>query len=108
MTPPLAAGAYPLEVAQPEGTTLLSNAFTYRQLSKVAPRAPGGSQRPALRIPFVIDSQESRTNLGINNLGGAVASVQISLVDGNGLLIAEMLRRFRHSGCGRSTILPVF
>lgn len=90
LTPPLAAGIYPLEVVQAEGAALLSNAFTYRQLSKVAPRGAGGSQRPALRIPFVIDSPESRTNLGINNLGGSMASVQISLVDGNGLLIAEM------------------
>ncbi len=44
---------------------------------------------PVLRIPFVVDSQEFRTNLGINNLGGVVAVVQISLVDHNGLLIAQ-------------------
>ena len=90
LTPPLAAGTYSLEVVQPDGTTtLLPNAFTYLQLTKVAPRTPTASQPPVWRIPFVVDSPESRTNLGINNVGGVTAAVQISLVDHHGLLIAQ-------------------
>ena len=36
-----------------------------------------------------MDSPEFRTNLGINNVGGVTATVQISLVDHHGLLIAQ-------------------
>ena len=90
LTPPLAAGTYSLEVVQPDGkATLLPNAFTYLQLSKVAPSTPTTSQSPVWRIPFVVDSPEFRTNLGINNVGGVMAAVQISLVDHHGLLLAR-------------------
>ena len=108
VTAPLAAGAYSLEVVQSEGTTLLANAFTYRQLAKVTPRAPGGSQRPALRIPFVIDSQESRTNLGINNLGVQPRLCRSLWSMATVCSSQKRLPPFRRSGCCKSTTLPVF
>ena len=90
LTPPLAPGTYPLEVVQTDGTsTLLPDAFTHLQLNKVALRTPSTSQSPVWRIPSVVDSPETRTNLGINNLGAMTAAVQISLVDHHGLLIAQ-------------------
>src|SRR5262249_12877744 len=89
-TAPLAAGTYSLEVVQPDGTTVLvPNAFTYVQLPKFAPRTSPASQSSVWRIPFFVDSPEFRTNLGINNVGSETAAVQISLVDNNGLLIAQ-------------------
>jgi len=89
-TPALAAGIYPLEVVQPDGTTShLADAFTVVQLSKVSLSTPTGSLSQVWRIPSVMDSAEFRTNLGINNLGGVVASVQISLVDPQGSLMVR-------------------
>ena len=41
-----------------------------------------------LRIPFVVDSSEFRTNLGVNNLSGETATVTLHLLDNNGLEIA--------------------
>jgi len=90
LTPPLVAGIYSLEVLQPDGTTtVIPNAFTYVEVTKFVPRPPTASQSPIWRIPFVVDSPEFRTNLGINNVGGVLATVQISLVDDHGLLIAQ-------------------
>jgi putative Ig domain-containing protein/IPT/TIG domain-containing protein len=83
-TGPHTEGAVEISVAQSDGTTFrTSNAFTYRQFPK-AFAGPG-----AWRIPFVVDSLEFRTNLGINNLNAEAAAVSISLVDNNGLLIAK-------------------
>ena len=41
-----------------------------------------------LRIPFVVDSSEFRTNLGVNNLSEETATVALHLLDNNGLEIA--------------------
>jgi hypothetical protein len=90
LTPPLVAGIYSLEMVQPDGTTtVIPNAFTYVEVTKFVPRTPTAPQLPVWRIPFVVDSPEFRTNLGINNVGSLMAAVQISLVDNNGLLIAQ-------------------
>jgi hypothetical protein len=67
-------------------TTLLPNAFTQLQLNKFAPGTttnPRSGEFLCRRFP------ETRTNLGINNVGGVTAAVQISLVDRHGLLIAQ-------------------
>jgi len=83
-TGPHAEGSVEVSVAQSDGTTIRTpNAFTYRQFPKVV-AGPG-----AWRIPFVVDSAEFRTNLGVNNLSDESAAVAISLVDNNGLLIAK-------------------
>lgn len=86
-----AAGTYDVTVTLPDGTVLtLPQAFTYRALTAVTPRQPGtGSTLPAWRIPYVVDSESFRTNLGINNLAAGNANVSVSLVDNNGLLVAK-------------------
>jgi hypothetical protein len=83
-TGPHAEGLVEVSVSQPDGTIIRTpSVFTYRQFPKVV-AGPG-----ACRIPFVVDSAEFRTNLGINNLSDQAAAVSISLVDNNGLLIAR-------------------
>ncbi|MCI0625520.1 MAG: IPT/TIG domain-containing protein [Acidobacteria bacterium] len=105
LTPPLATGTYSLEVLQPDGkVTLVPDAFTYVQLTEFAPRTTHAAQAQLWRIPFVVDSPDVRTNLGINNVGSVTATVQISLVDHQGLLIAKTstmvppfgMRQFNH------------
>jgi hypothetical protein len=92
-TGPHAEGAVEVSVTQSDGTTIrTSNAFSYRQFPKVV-AGPG-----AWRIPFVVDSSEFRTNLGINNLSEEAAAASISLVDTNGLLIAKKLATIPANG----------
>ena len=78
------SGVVELTVIQADGTSdTLANAFTYRDLPK-ASALPG-----ALRIPFVVDNDEFRTNLGVNNLGDQMANTTVSLVDSNGFLLGQ-------------------
>jgi hypothetical protein len=80
------SGAVELTIVKADGTSnTLANAFTYRDLPKVS--AAPGSQR----IPFVIDNDEFRTNLGINNLGDQMATTTVSLVDSNGFLLGQKI-----------------
>jgi len=90
LTPPLAGGTYSVEVVQPNGEiALVSQGFTYLQLTQFKPMTPTSSPAPIWRIPFVVDTPEVRTNLGINNVGSVTAAVKISLVDYHGFLIAQ-------------------
>ena len=80
------SGTVELTIIQADGTSnTLSNAFTYRDLAKVS--AAPGSQR----IPFVVDNDQFRTNLGVNNLGDQMATTTISLIDSNGFLLGQKI-----------------
>ena len=80
------SGTVELTIIQADGTSdTLANAFTYRDLPKVS--AAPGSQR----IPFVIDNDQFRTNLGVNNLGDQMATTTVSLVDSNGFLLGQKI-----------------
>ena len=79
-----AAGAVDLTLTRADGTVVtIQNGYTYRLLEKAAARPED------LRIRFISDTREFRSNLGINNLAGQLASVRVSLVDNNGLLITQ-------------------
>ena len=56
----------------------------YKSAPEVPPTKPGYKR---LRIPFVIDTTQFRTNLGINNLGATEATVEILMSDSNGKLV---------------------
>ena len=78
------SGAVELTVIQADGTgDTLASAFTYRELPKVS--VSSGTSR----IPFVVDNEEFRTNLGVNNLGDQMATTTVSLVDSNGFLLGR-------------------
>jgi hypothetical protein len=83
ITGPHSAGTVDVEATQPGGTSALAGGYSYRSLPVVSPQAG------ALRIPFVVDTSEFRTILGVNNLSNQPAQVTISLVDNNGLLVAQ-------------------
>ena len=53
----------------------------YKELPAAAP-VTGTIKR--LRIPFVVDSSQFRTNLGVNNLEGQTATVTLRLMDNSG------------------------
>jgi hypothetical protein len=55
--------------------------FNYRDIPSTQPPLAGKSR---MRIPFVVDTKEFRTNLGINNLGNTEATVDLLLVNRNG------------------------
>ena len=55
--------------------------FNYREFPPTQPPLAGKSR---IRIPFVVDTKEFRTNLGINNLGDTEATVDLLLVNRNG------------------------
>lgn len=77
-------GSVDLAITRADGAVVtIPNRYTYRQLAKAQP-ASGD-----LRIGFVSDTTEFRSNLGINNVSNAPASVTISLVENNGLVVAE-------------------
>jgi putative Ig domain-containing protein len=79
-----AAGAVDLALTLGNGAVVtIPNGYTYRLLEKAAAQ-PGD-----LRIRFISDTREFRSNLGINNLAGQPASVRVSLVDNNGLVTAQ-------------------
>jgi len=82
-TGPGSAGVVSVTVTNPgtQPATLAGN-FTYRVLA-----APSVSAT-ALRIPYVVDSIFFRSNLGINNPNSSTANVQVSHLDGNGLLVS--------------------
>ena len=85
-TPAHRSGMVELTVIQADGTRdTLSNAFTYRDLPKVSV-SPG-----TLRIPFVVDNDQFRTNLGVNNLGDQMATTTVTLVDSNGFLLGQKI-----------------
>ena len=56
----------------------------YKPAPEVPPTKPGYKR---LRVPFVIDTEQFRTNLGINNLGESEATVEILMSDSNGKLV---------------------
>ncbi len=53
------------------------------------PSLPRNSGSMTEFIPFVVDTETYRTNLGLNNLGSEVAEIQISLMGEDGHLIAS-------------------
>ena len=80
------SGSVELSVIQADGTSnTLANAFTYRDLPKVS-ASPGTP-----RILFVVDNDDFRTNLGVNNLGDQLATTTVSLVDSNGFLLGQKI-----------------
>ncbi len=84
VTGPRGEGSVSLMITSANGSVVsIPNAFTYRQLSKAQP-APGD-----LRIGFVSDTSEFRSNLGINSLSGSPASVNVSLIENNGLIVVQ-------------------
>jgi hypothetical protein len=85
-TPANAAGSTEVTVAQSTGTAMLPNAYTYKTLPPVQLSADPAKKR--LQIAFVVDSPQFRSNLGIN-LGESEATVDVHLVDNNGLLVAK-------------------
>jgi hypothetical protein len=85
-TPPNPAGSVDVRVVQSNGSATLPGSYTYKTLPPVPATGPSHLRR---QIPFVIDNLEFRTNLGINNLSGSEASVELLLVDPNGLLVAQ-------------------
>jgi len=70
-------------VLSDDAVITVPDSYNYRQLAKATP-SPGD-----LRIRFVSDTPEFRSNLGINNLDSQPASVSISLVENNGLVVAR-------------------
>ena len=56
----------------------------YRPNPEVPSTKPGYKRQ---RIPFVIDTSQFRTNLGINNVGDTEATVEILMSDSNGRLV---------------------
>jgi hypothetical protein len=85
-TPPNPTGSRDVQVVQSNGSNTLPNAYTYKTLPPVPPvQAP---QR-RYQVPFVVDNLAFRTNLGINNLGGGEATVNVLLADNNGLLLTQ-------------------
>jgi len=88
-TMPSVAASVDVEVVQSTGSSRLSGAFAYTAFPPVPP-VEGTAPNKRLFIPFAIDSEDFRTNLGINNLSDTTATVDILLVDSNGGLIAQM------------------
>jgi len=88
-TMPNVAASVDLEVVQSTGSSRLSGAFAYTAFPSVPP-VEGTGPNKRWFIPFVIDSEDFRTNLGINNLSDTTATVDVLLVDSNGSLIAQM------------------
>ncbi|MFN8009250.1 MAG: putative Ig domain-containing protein [Terriglobia bacterium] len=79
-----AAGSVDVVITTPgsAGATL-AGGFAYRELPPVTASAN------ALRIPYAVDTDELRSNLGINNLSQESAEVEILMVDNNGLLLSQ-------------------
>ena len=83
-TGPHAAGIVDLAITRSDGAVItIPNVYAYRELAKAVPE-PGD-----LRISFVSDTAEFRSNLGVNNLSAEVADVAVSLLDNNGLVVAR-------------------
>jgi hypothetical protein len=88
ITPPSSEGGTSVSIVQSSGTASVPNSYTFRKLPPVP--TPAGVKRQ--EIPFVIDTKEFRTNLGINNVGETEEAVDLLLVDNNGLLVANKSR----------------
>jgi hypothetical protein len=83
ITPAATAGVVSVVVTNPGAQAVtLSSAYTYRVL------AAASVPSDAMRIPYVVDTLFFRSNLGINNPNPSAASVHISHVDSNGLLVS--------------------
>ena len=81
---PHGTGTVSLAITRPDGAVVtIPNLYTYRELPKVLPNAND------VRISFVSDTPEFRSNLGINNLSAEASSVTILLIDNNGLVVAR-------------------
>jgi hypothetical protein len=84
ITGPHASGSVDVVVTTAAGgSATLPMAFTYRELPSVV------AAKDALRIPYAVDNNQFRTNLGINNLGQQPAEVDILMLDNNGLLLTR-------------------
>ncbi len=90
VTPAHAAGPVDVSVVFPNGQKItLPAGFTYLDTEMVTPPSSESSTYQ-LHIPYLVDSKQFRTNLGINNLDPSDANVTISLVDNQGQVIAQM------------------
>jgi hypothetical protein len=81
----------PVEIRSTQGATLaaVSQVSTLNSNVSGASRAvnPDSAGR-ALIVPYVVDNDEFRTNLGLNNVGTSVASVNIELFGQDGMRLA--------------------
>ena len=81
---PHSVGLADLTIVFSDGAVItVPDSYNYRQLAKATPSSGD------LRIRFVSDTPEFRSNLGINNVGDQPASVSIALVENNGLVVAR-------------------
>ena len=77
-------GTVDLAITRLDGAVVtIPGFYNYRELPKASPVI--GDQR----IGFVSDTPEFRSNLGINNLSAQLSSVEVLLVDNNGLVLAR-------------------
>ncbi len=90
VTPAHAAGPVDVSAVFPNGQKItLPGGFTYVETETLPPPS-SDSDIHELHIPYLVDSKQFRTNLGINNLDSSDANVTISLVDNQGQVIAQM------------------
>jgi hypothetical protein len=86
-SPAGSAGDASVSLVRDDGSqSTLPQSFTYRTLPPVTTPEPAKTRQ---RIPFVVDSQEFRTNLGINSLAGTPASVDVLLTNKTGEVVAQ-------------------
>jgi hypothetical protein len=79
------AGVADVVVKNPDAEpAILANAYVFRVL--IAPTISA----TALRIPYVVDSQFFRSNLGMNNPNSAPAVVRLLELDNNGSLLNQL------------------
>ncbi len=90
-TPLNPAGNVDVRVVQSNGSATLPGGYAYKTLPPVPAVAvsSGGMPYNRLQIPFVVDNLDFRTNMGINNLSDSTATVNLLLVDPNGLLVTQ-------------------
>jgi hypothetical protein len=87
ITPPHAAGPVDVVVVFASGQRAsLTAGYTYIDTQSVP---PPNSSLLRWTIPYLVDSNDFRTNLGINNLDSTAADVTISLVDSQGQIISK-------------------
>jgi hypothetical protein len=82
----------PIEIHSDNGALLTATSQVSglnKGTSGFFPALPRNSGSTTEFIPFVVDTETYRTNLGLNNLGSEVAHIQITLIAENGQSIAS-------------------